>query len=277
MDRDVQVTHTDDGNEVGVDRRAFAQRIVAVGLATAGFGAFTTGEAFAQSGPSDADIVNFALNLEYLEAEFYTVATTGRRIADAGIGVSGVGAPGATVGGGTVALDERVRIVAEQITLDEQAHVRLLRTALGAAAIAKPAINLEALGIGFRNQTEFLTLARAFEDVGVTAYGGAAPLITNKDILKTAAQIALTEAQHAGILRYLVFERNLFVPVLDGIDVRPQSAPGNGRVFNVTAEGLSPTRTPGQVLRIVFGDPTSATVRRGGFFPSGVNGRIDAA
>jgi hypothetical protein len=256
-----------------VTRRTFAQRVVTAAVGTAGVAAFGTSDVLAQSGITDADILNFALNLEYLEAEFYTVATTGRRIRDLGIGVSGVGNLGDTTGGSVVALSERVSQVAQQIATDEQMHVTFLRGALGAAAIAKPAINLEALGLGFRNETEFIALGRAFEDVGVTAYGGAAPLISNKEILGAAAQIALTEAQHAGVLRYLAFERGLVVPALDAIDVRPQSRPGDGRIFNVKTEGLSPVRTPSQVLMIAFAT-MSANVRRGGFFPEGVNGAI---
>ncbi len=259
-----------------IDRRAFGKRMATVGAATAGLGLLMNADSWAQSGgPTDIDILNFALNLEYLEAEFYTVATAGVRIADVGIGVTGVGNQGATVGGAVVALDERVKVVAQQITIDEQMHVRLLRTALGTAAIAKPAINLEALGLGFRNQNEFITLARAFEDVGVTAYGAAAPLIQNRGILGTAVQIGLTEAQHASVLRYFVYERGLSVPQLDGIDVPPMSMAG-GRVFNVTGQGLTPTRTPAQVLRIVFAAP-NGNARSGGFFPAGVNGSIDFA
>jgi hypothetical protein len=257
-----------------VSRRAFAQRVVAAGVASAGLGMFANAELLAQSGVTDVDILNFALNLEYLEAEFYTVATTGRRIRDIGIAVDGVGNLGATTGGAVVALSDRVSAVAQQIAIDEQMHVKFLRGALGSAAIAKPAINLEALGLGYRNEAEFITLARAFEDVGVTAYGGAAPLITNKQILGAAAQIALTEGQHAGVLRYLAFERGLVVPALDEIDVRPQSRPGDGRIFNVTTEGLSPVRTPSQVLKIVFASTVSGT-SRGGFFPEGVNGPIN--
>ncbi len=256
-----------------VTRRTFAQRVVTAGVATAGLGIFGKAEVLAQSGVTDVDILNFALNLEYLEAEFYTVATTGRRIRDIGIAIDGTGNLGATTGGSVVALSDRVSAVAQQIATDEQMHVRFLRAALGGAAIAKPAINLEALGLGFRNENEFITLARAFEDVGVTAYGGAAPLISNKQILGAAAQIALTEGQHAGVLRYFAYERGLAVPALDEIDVRPQSRPGDGRIFNVTTDGLSPVRTPSQVLKIAFAT-TAANVRRGGFFPEGVNGTI---
>jgi hypothetical protein len=256
-----------------VNRREFGKRAVATGLwaavGTAALG--LPSDAQAQS-LTDVDILNFALNLEYLEAEFYTVATTGRRIEDLGIGVSGVGTLGGTVGGSVVAMDNRAMQVARDIANEEQMHVKLLRTALGSAAIAKPAINLAALGIGFASVNEFLTLARAFEDVGVTAYNGAAPLISSRAILASAAGIALTEAQHAGVLRYLVYDRGIVVPQLDNLDVPPLPSP-NGRLFNVQNEGLSPARTPSQVLSIVYANRTPGA-SNGGFFPGGFNGTI---
>lgn len=258
----------------GVNRREFGKRAVATGM-WAAVGAAALGHSSsvvdAQS-ITDVDILNFALNLEYLEAEFYTVATTGRRIDDLGIGVTGSGRQGATVGGSAVSMDNRVMQVARDIANEEQMHVRLLRTALGSAAIAKPAINLAALGVGFGNVNEFLTVARAFEDVGVTAYVGAAPLISSRAILATAAAIALTEGQHAGVLRYLVYDRSIAVAQLDSIDVPPLGSP-NGRLFNVTNEGLSPARTASQVLAILYANRAPGT-NTGGFFPAGVNGTI---
>lgn len=90
-----------------------------------------------------------------------------------------------------------------QIAKDEQEHVLLLRSVLGNQAIAKPEINLNAFGqVSQLNQ--FLLEARAFEDAGVSAYGGAAPLIQSKAILAAAARIALTEGEHAGALRLLI-------------------------------------------------------------------------
>ncbi len=259
--------------ENAVSRRKFAKSALAAGFAIGAVGLVDGGSSEAQAQSlTDVDILNFALNLEYLEAEFYTVATTGRRIGDIGIGVTGTGTQGATTGGGMLALDDRVAQAALNLANEEQMHVRFLRTALGAAAVAKPAINLEALNLGFRNATEFLTLARAFEDVGVTAYNGAAPLIRSSSILAAAAAIALTEAQHSGVLRYLVYDRGISVPQVDGRDVPPLASP-NGRLFNVFGDGLTPARTPSQVLAILYAN-TAAGTRRGGFFPNGLNGTI---
>ena len=257
-----------------VNRRQFAHRVLAAGAVATGAAVLTAGQAdvLAQS-LSDVDILNFALNLEYLEAEFYTVATYGTRIADAGIGIDGVGRSGPTVGGSAVSMTAFNRVAAEHITLDEQQHVLFLRTALGSAAVAKPSINLQALGIGFSNQNEFLTLARTFEDLGVSAYGGAAPLIKSAANLAPAAQIALTEAQHAGVLRMLVAMANIAVPMTDPLDVPPLGSPA-GRLFQVQGNGLSTVRTASQVLAVAFAGSAEGT-RSGGFFPDGVNGAID--
>jgi hypothetical protein len=255
--------------ETGFTRRAFGRNALATGIVAAA-GAFMLESKVEGQAPSDNDVIvlNFALNLEYLEAEFYTVATTGKRLSDVGIATTGYGREGATVGGGIVALDARTSAIAAQIALDEQAHVRVLRAALGNSVSAKPAINLEALGLGFRNQNEFLTLARAFEDLGVSAYAGAAALISNDQILTTAARIALTEGQHAGALRILARDANLTVPQVDPLDVPPQS-----KVFQVDAQGLSTIRTPNQVLAVVYANATAGT-GAGGFFPSGVNSAL---
>lgn len=253
-------------------RRQFAKRMVAGGLAAYGAVAIGNSAALLAQSITDIDILNFALNLEYLEAEFYTVATTGQRIAERNIGVTGRGRSGATVGGSRVALDERTSFIAQQITIDEQAHVTFLRTALRGDAVAKPAINLAALGVGFNNQAEFLTVAAIFEDVGVSAYRGAAPLIDNSMILNAAAGIALTEAQHAGILRFLASDARLQVPQVDAKAVPTIGLP-NGRLFFVDGNALSPARTTAEVLKIVYGGGS----RSGGFFPDGVNGSISQA
>jgi hypothetical protein len=250
-------------------RRQFAQRLAAAG-AFVGVTAGSTTDIDAAA-INDLDILNFALNLEYLEAEFYTVGTTGRRIADLGIGIDGRGRSGGTIGGARVAFDTDIEMVMRELADDEQKHVVFLRGALRGAAVAKPTINLEALGLGFRNQTEFLILARAFEDVGVSAYGGAAPLVRSKPVLSAAARIALTEAQHAGAIRRITRALGLAIPALDALDVPPP--PAGPKAFAVDDAGLTIVRTPAQVLSIAYASSRAGTTR-GGFYPDGVNGTI---
>ena len=259
--------------EAAPDRRRFLSRIGLAGAALAATASLKSADA--QSGLTDVDILNFALNLEYLEAEFYTFATMGRTIEQAGIGVTGSGAAGATTGGKQVNFgsNSTAQAVAMNIAADERAHVAFIRgalTAAGATPVAKPAIDLNALGIGFGNVTEFLTLARAFEDLGVSAYGGAAGLISDKNILVAAARIHGTENQHAANIRLQIAQLGITVPPLDSIDVVPP--PASQMYFSVDSNGLTLTRTAAQVLYLAYGNKANAT--GGGFYPAGVNGNI---
>jgi hypothetical protein len=200
---------------------------------------------------TDADILNFALNLEYLEAEFYTVATTGKTIDKFGIGIDGTGMTGMTTGGKQVTLQNNLVFtydIALQIADDERAHVKLIRGALeahGVTPVAKPAINLNALGIGFGSQTEFLTSRALFEDVGVSAYGGAAPLIQDKAILGYAARILAAEAEHVGNIRLQVARLRVPTGKLDGVNILPP--PTDTEYLSLDSNGLSAVRSPGQV------------------------------
>lgn len=166
--------------------------------------------------------------------------------------------------------------IVTQIAADERAHVTLIRgalTAAGAQPIAKPAINLAALGFGFNSTTDFLQLARSFEDVGVTAYAGAAPLITDKGILGYAARIAQVEAAHSASVRLQIAKLGISTSLLDGADVLPP--PTGSKHFPVDSNGLTQIRTPGQVLFLVYG--FQANAKSGGFFPNGVNGVINTS
>jgi hypothetical protein len=188
----------------------------------------STPKAEAQTTYTDNDILNFALNLEYLEANFYYLAAFGTNISTANtastnagaavLGITGVGTQGTVTAPSTTQVPFTTVQVASyciETALEEGKHVAFLRSALGSLAVAQPAINLStsfntlatAAGIGstfnpYASDANFLIGAYVFEDVGVTAYSGAAALLTNKTtILPAAAGILAVEAYHAGLIR----------------------------------------------------------------------------
>lgn len=256
-------------------KRALARRnfIKNIGLAGIGIAAGAMIEGCSKDSVSNAqapaipqtDVLNFALNLEYLEAEFYSIAVTGNQLSSSVSGANSTATGGAKV----TFTDPRVADIAAEINADETAHVKFLRSALGSSAVAEPSINLNALGIGFASQAQFLTLARAFEDTGVSAYAGAATLLTGNN-LQAAAQILATEAYHAGNLRLYVVQDALTVTALDSQDV----VPNEQHFFPTDTNGLAIKRTTSQVLSIVYANSTAGT-KSGGFFPNGVNGNIN--
>ncbi|HEX8234889.1 MAG TPA: ferritin-like domain-containing protein [Abditibacteriaceae bacterium] len=256
----------------------------------------------------DTDILNFALNLEYLEAEFYLRAAFGTGLSGNDIG--GTELAGDVSGGSAVPFqDTAIREYAEEIARDEEAHVRLLRSALGTKAVARPAINLStsftaaarAAGVigpndtfnPFENDNNFLLGAFIFEDVGVTAYKGAAPLIKSSGILSAAAGLLAVEAYHAGEIRTILSARGLGGPAGQISDLRdfldedgdkdqgivgpfPPAPESTTNIVPTDANGLAFDRTPLEVLKIVyFGRNLSEANANGfGFFPNGLNGRI---
>jgi len=244
---------------------------------------------------TDADILNFALNLEYLEAEFYLRAATGSGLSSTDAGTS----PGAVTGGVQVPFKTpALQQYAMEIANDELAHVRFLRKALGSAAVSRPAIDLTgsfnaaamAAGIGatfnpFADENSFVVGAFVFEDVGVTAYHGAAGLLTDKKNLAAAAGILATEAYHAGQIRTLLTQLDVpYITYANQISALRANAGGGaetpvagGSIVAADSNSISYDRTTDQVLHIVYLNATAGVVKTGGFFPSGLNGTITAS
>lgn len=244
---------------------------------------------------TDTDILNFALNLEYLEAEFYLRAATGT-----GLSSSDTGSTAGTVTGGAAVpfATAAIQQYANEIANDELAHVQLLRGALGSAAVSEPDIDFTnafnaaamAAGIGpafnpFADEGSFLLGAFVFEDVGVTAYHGAASLISSSAILAAAAGILGTEAYHAGMIRTLIAQMGgTTLATAVKIQALRAAAGGGGEttltsstIVNADSNSIAYDRTTNQVLHIVYlNADTGVVVTKGGFFPSGLNGTITA-
>ena len=324
-------------------RRRFMTQAGLVGLGLAGATQFGSRVA-AQTPQVDADVLNFALNLEYLEAEYYLRAVTGSGLSAADI--SGTGTPGGVVvkAGSTVVpwVTPAIREYAEEIAADELAHVRFIRaalTSLGAAPVARPAINLRGsftsaavaagiIAVGgsgascppgrpssprpgpsfvptadcngwvpmnhplassappnfdpFADELSFLLGAFIFEDVGVTAYKGAAKLLTNPTVLEAAAGILAVEAYHAATVRTVLSMRGAVDPVQKISNLR-DAADGAGdldqglrinlkaNIVPTDVNGIVYSRTTAQILNIVYLGGASANF---GFFPNQLNGAI---
>lgn len=291
------------------DRRNFFKTMAGIAAVSGGVNALSSSPVMAQTAPSDADVLNFALNLEYLEAQFYTFAVFGAGL-PANI-LTGTGTQGAVTGGRQVNFtDPIVRRYAVEIAQDERAHVEFLRGALGGARVAQPAIDIGSTPSGafssaaraagligpgesfdpYANDENFLLGAFIFEDVGVTAFKGAAPLITNKTFLEAAAGILAVEAYHAAIIRSTLFAKGVSqMPALitaterisdarDSLDDptdKDQGVAPRGQASNIgpfDQNGLAYSRSAADVLNIVYLNRDS--VSQGGFFPNGVNGTI---
>jgi hypothetical protein len=292
------------------DRRAFFRAFGAAAM-TGGAAMLAGATAAEAAAPTDADILNFALNLEYLEAQFYSYAVNGTGL-PANM-LTGTGTQGTVTGGRKVNFtDPAVASYAKEIAGDEIAHVAFLRSALGSSAVSMPSIDvgtdpngafssaaraagLVGPGVAFdpyASDENFLLGAFIFEDVGVTAYKGAAPLITNKTYTEAAAGILAVEAYHASIVRTTLYAKGIATPSkmliqateaisaardsLDGPSDDDQGIANIGAASNIVpldANGLAYSRSTGQVLNIVY--LNHASVAKGGFFPAGVNGTIN--
>lgn len=259
----------------------------------------------------DAIIFNFALNLEYLEAAFYLAAVGKLEMLDAAGGNSALvtlpsgftGKNGNSVNFSTPA----IRAYAEETAMDELAHVKVIRSVLGASAVAQPQLDLgpafaaagNAASKGaitnfnpYANELFFLHGAFIFEDVGVTAYKGAARLLVDDSAggnLENAAGILAVEAYHAGMIRTLLYQQKDTVAAAgltvaqivqaisdlrDAVDGSSDDDQGivDGSKSNIVladANAIAYSRTPRNVANIAFLD-TTGKAAKGGFYPNGL-------
>ena len=172
--------------DAGLDRAAFFKKGAAVGAgAIAGgalFGPFLAGAEAAistkkKSLKNDIKIGNYALTLEFLEAEFYRQAVANKPFAN-----------------------DNYRVFAEVTFAHEAAHVKALKKLLGDAAVKKPKFDFADT---VTDATKFAQTAQVLEDTGVSAYAGQGPNIKTRGIVQAALSIHSVEARHAAWIRFL--------------------------------------------------------------------------
>jgi hypothetical protein len=164
----------------GMTRSSFLLKGALAAGALYGAGAVTpfVSKAFAASEGGDVEILNFALTLEYLEADFYNVK------------------------GKTVGLKGQAKSYAKLFGEEEADHVGALTATikqLGSTPVAKPTFVFPAT-----SEKSFLALASVLENAGVGAYNGAAPSLRNKEVLAAAGGIVQIEARHAAAINLLI-------------------------------------------------------------------------
>lgn len=158
-------------------------------------------------GSGDIGILNYAYALEQLEAAFYTQVVSSFYT-------------GATA-------DEKIFLT--DIRDHEIAHREFFKNAIGGSAI--PSLEVDFSSINFGSRDSVLGTAKAFEDLGVSAYDGAGYLLQSADYLLLAGKIVSVEARHAALIRELI---------------TPNSFLGD----QVDASSVNISRTPPEVLAI---------------------------
>ena len=271
--------------------------LVAMGVVAAS-AAFPMSEAVAQRAQSstDIDIVNFQLNLEYLEADYYLRGSMGMT-ADQALG----GNQGAPVKGGRkVQFSNPIREgMIKNIAGNEMAHVSFAQAITGSKAIKRPPIDFDAgfaavaaaAGIPdfdpFASETDFFLGGMLFEDVGISVLKGSARKLRSLQLREAAAGLLGAEGYHMGAVRSVIYKlgdraRMRAAAIsnlrdrLDGpqdLDQPPVKMGTMANIVPTNENGIAFGRTPQHALNIAYGKPGPG-VMAGGFFPEGVNGRI---
>jgi hypothetical protein len=261
---------------------------------------------------TDVDILNFALNLEYLEAEFYLRAVSGSGLSAADGGGATVTAPSTTKVTFSNAFFQQFAFELAQTELQHVRAIRATISALGGTPVAAPAINFTdafnsvAFQAGltafnpYSSDYAFLIGALTFEEIGVTAYTGAAKLISATAVLDAAAGIQAAEAYHAGAIRTILAGNaiasgsqsnltayNSILQVLNKLDPAPHTTllnasattvasvtAGSTTVVSADANAVGWARSTDQVLHLAYATAPGTFTASGGFFPSGLNGTI---
>jgi hypothetical protein len=296
------VTDDADAHELLIERRTAIKQFgfktagaVALGmLATGAAGVVTSEPAEAQT-LTDNDILNFALNTEYVEGEYYLRGFLGQGLAATDL--TGTGVQGTVLGGVKVPFQtQAVFDVIQKTATDEVNHIRFLRRVLGSAAVAEPTIDLlnsfNSVGVAaglvapgtqfnpFLNEVNFLLGAFTLTDAGITAYAGAIGLLTQTVNISSSASILAAEALHDGAIRLLLgqFSQQTAANAISAVRAKLGGPYEQGvsipnlpiNIAPTDTDGLVFRRAPIQILSILYNGIRAG----GGFLPNQANGTI---
>ncbi len=286
-----------------LNRRRFLTTLAAAGAAVTLGAKAAEAQSAAPATQTVIDTLNFALNLEFFEAEFYSYGATGKSLAQS-VSAGTITGTAPTITNTTVQNPPQVSLsgnelaVATALMQDEAHHIALLQstiTSLGGTPIGEPAIDYSAGGTmpAITTDVAFFAAARQFTTLGNSAYmGGANNLVSNTKVLGVAGQILGAEGQHNGVINYLCALLGISPEQDKKIDAQDVPPNGFAQIFTITplvgynqsfpndGPAMGILRTPQQVLGVAYGVSTPATttpqtgVTKGGFFPSGLNGNI---
>lgn len=255
---------------------------------------------------TDTDLVNFLLNISYLQGQYFAFATTGASLSSDIL--TGTGTAGTATGGPAVNFaDANISQFAREIAAELRAQIVFERAFVGTAnAIAQPKLDLSADAAGafsklaqsagivaagasfnpYANDDNFLLGAFILLDVSVTAFKAITPLISSKTLLESVVGLIAIQSYHAAMIRSLIYLKGATLrgqsddlsdarDALDGAPDRDQGVTGDANTANVSpadVNGLAYSRTTGQALSVYYLSAT--TINKGGFFPDGPNGKI---
>ncbi|KAK1560928.1 hypothetical protein Q3G72_032413 [Acer saccharum] len=263
---------------------------------------------------NDEDRIQFALNLEFLEAEFFLYAALGKGLDSIEPSFAQGGPP--PIGATKANLDPITNRIIEEFGYQEVGHLRAIIKTIG--GFPRPLLNLsrdnfatifdEAVGFKLRppfnpyaNSINYLLASYVIPYVGLVGYVGTIPSLVNFTSRSLVAGLLGVESGQDAVIRTLLYEKallpvapygmtvadftnkisklrnelamcgikdeGLIVPIQLGAENRTKS-----NILSANANSLSYSRTPPEILRIVYGSGNES--KPGGFYPKGGNGRI---
>ncbi|KAJ4762186.1 Desiccation-related protein PCC13-62 [Rhynchospora pubera] len=239
---------------------------------------------------SDVDLLEFPLNLEFLEAEFFLWGSLGHGLDKAAPNLTDGGPP--PIGGKKANLDPLTHDIIMQFAFQEVGHIRAIKKTI--KGFPRPLIDIspgnfaKLMDMAFKqklnppfdpyaNELNYLLASYVIPYVGLTGYVGANPKLQTAQAKRLVAGLLGVESAQDAVIRGLLYERalqkvepyDITVAEFTGRISKPEK---QDRQARSDADSLSYDRTPEEILRIVYSTGNEHTP--GGFFPECADGRI---